>query len=1274
MKKFFWKIGGIAKKHKGFVSFVFLFVAVSFLPAKTFGATIPPIISYQGKVLENGESVTTTKAMGFLIYDAASGGNLVYTAAGTLVSTSTVNITPSQGIFNVDLGGTGTNALATSTFANYQNLYLEVVVGGHVLSPRKQITSVPYAVNSEYLSGVAARNTSSSSYIPIADDFGNFLFSGNSQSAGVSGGILYVNPSSTIPNGTLFGAAVNSVERFRVDTNGNVYASGTLRMAGMSTLAGFLSTASSTVNSVLTVSGLINASSSIFIRNSLTVNPVGPGFDLGRFFVDSSGNVSASGTIKFANLVSCNTIDTDAFGTFSCGSDETGGVGGASFNGFLSGPFFVTNGSTTSTLSANSFNVATSSANRLGLFSVDSYGNTSVSGTMNNFGTSTFRDLVDIRGKISQPRHYGSVTGTMFSGATDVFVQGNYAYVTVVSSPSAVVIVDISDKEHPRVMSTFTDGTGGSAFESPEGIFVQGNYAYVTGAADSARSFQVIDVSDPQYPRHAGILRDSGITGEGAQLYQPQDIFVQGNYAYVTVRNFVSNDALEIIDISDPYNPTHVGSLLNSVGGAVLSGPEDIYVSGNYAYIAVNTSDALEIVNVSNPANPFHAGSLTNGGSVLLNGANGVWVQGNYAYLSSFTSAGLEIVDISSSTNPVHAGSLENGTGGAILASARTVRVAGNYAYVVSGASSGALEIVDISSSTVPVHAGSLSNGSGGAMLSNPNDIFVQGNYAFIVSQGTGVNNDGIEVVDISGTTISNANVGFLKVGVIDAFGESKFDQSVNIRGGLSAASGLLLSGNFGMSSPTTTVTATNTLSFSHRAYFLASSSLGNNFIFDATNTPASASTNYLFSVRNRGTKMFSISTNGDVRATGAYFGSSATVGTPGAPGDLAERVDIVANEEVLPGDVMTINQSSTDTYEKTSSAYQSGVAGVISTNPTIVVGDGRTEHTAVMAMIGRVPLNISGENGPIQRGDILVSASIPGYAMKYDPATAPQNVMIGVVGEALDEFTGSSNSTGTIMALIRTGYINTNRTEVQTNTNLQALSVSQNSSGAITFPVNQEVNFSGNALVNIARLQSENNLWEITKDGELISHVTTNDGVLDLYGAVGARSQYILSGSGTLSGGGAHISFSPLEAAGFDQNEPIQVTVTLTGAGDANSLRVVSKDATGFTVQEQSGGTSQASFDWIVIGSRKKTVNLDTVPPDVSSPIPPTEEAVSSESLPTSESTVEDNSNASIPEESSSVSEPLPEQTTETAPSDTPTSSEPPQTEPVPADQTATP
>ena len=38
--------------------------------------------------------------------------------------------------------------------------------------------------------------------------------------------------------------------------------------------------------------------------------------------------LTSSGTIKFNGLTSCDTIDTDASGVLSCGSDATGGGGG----------------------------------------------------------------------------------------------------------------------------------------------------------------------------------------------------------------------------------------------------------------------------------------------------------------------------------------------------------------------------------------------------------------------------------------------------------------------------------------------------------------------------------------------------------------------------------------------------------------------------------------------------------------------------------------------------------------------------------------------------------------------------------------------------------------------------------------------------------------------------------------------------------------------------------------------------------------------------------
>jgi hypothetical protein len=65
------------------------------------------------------------------------------------------------------------------------------------------------------------------------------------------------------------------------------------------------------------------------------------------------------------------------------------------------------------------------------------------------------------------------------------------------------------------------------------------------------------------------------------------------------------------------------------------------------------------------------------------------------------------------------------------------------------------------------------------------------------------------------------------------------------------------------------------------------------------------------------------------------------------------------------------------------------------------------------MAMVGIVPTKVTAENGSIHKGDLLVSSSTPGYAMKG----TDRNRMLGaVLGKAM----GSLDSgTGVIQVLV---------------------------------------------------------------------------------------------------------------------------------------------------------------------------------------------------------------------------------------------------------------
>ena len=132
--------------------FVFLFFGLVARSSFAVAAAVPDVITYQGKLLLNNASVTTTVPIQFVLYDTPSAGTILYTASGTIGAPAATAVTPNKGLFSVELGGSGTNPLdAGVVFKNNSSVYLEVTVNGETLSPRKRLTASPYAFNAKYL-------------------------------------------------------------------------------------------------------------------------------------------------------------------------------------------------------------------------------------------------------------------------------------------------------------------------------------------------------------------------------------------------------------------------------------------------------------------------------------------------------------------------------------------------------------------------------------------------------------------------------------------------------------------------------------------------------------------------------------------------------------------------------------------------------------------------------------------------------------------------------------------------------------------------------------------------------------------------------------------------------------------------------------------------------------------------------------------------------------------------------------------------------------------
>jgi hypothetical protein len=120
--------------------------------------------------------------------------------------------------------------------------------------------------------------------------------------------------------------------------------------------------------------------------------------------------------------------------------------------------------------------------------------------------------------------------------------------------------------------------------------------------------------------------------------------------------------------------------------------------------------------------------------------------------------------------------------------------------------------------------------------------------------------------------------------------------------------------------------------------------------------------------------------------------------------GDYAESVDVTGDrDKYQPGDLLVIDPDVSGKFLKSAEPYSTAVTGIYSTKPG-TVGRRQTtpksEDEVPMAMIGIVPTKVSTENGPIHRGDLLVSSSSIGYAMK---GTDRGRLTGAVIGKALD-------------------------------------------------------------------------------------------------------------------------------------------------------------------------------------------------------------------------------------------------------------------------------
>jgi hypothetical protein len=168
----------------------------------------------------------------------------------------------------------------------------------------------------------------------------------------------------------------------------------------------------------------------------------------------------------------------------------------------------------------------------------------------------------------------------------------------------------------------------------------------------------------------------------------------------------------------------------------------------------------------------------------------------------------------------------------------------------------------------------------------------------------------------------------------------------------------------------------------------------------------------------------FRVNGNGDVYADGSYTG----------PADFSEMIAVSSGAASMePGDIAVIDPGRSRSIVKAATPRSTLVAGIYSTRPGFVgserdwdlpaakegdegrmlsLDDMASEFSEIpLAVVGIVPCKASAENGSISPGDLLVTSSTPGHAMRDDnPATGT------VLGKALEPL---KSGTGMIRVLV---------------------------------------------------------------------------------------------------------------------------------------------------------------------------------------------------------------------------------------------------------------
>ncbi len=153
--------------------------------------------------------------------------------------------------------------------------------------------------------------------------------------------------------------------------------------------------------------------------------------------------------------------------------------------------------------------------------------------------------------------------------STVLTISGSYAYLVFGSWGGKLIVVDIADPQNLQVAGTVASLVGHTS-----SIIVEGGLAYVVCAVPG---LTVFDITSPEDPVIAGY--DYLVPQENWSYLTSGGGGIADGFAFVLDRN----QSLNLVDISDPWNPSFL------LGSPIPDGAQCATVSGSFVFVGTET-------------------------------------------------------------------------------------------------------------------------------------------------------------------------------------------------------------------------------------------------------------------------------------------------------------------------------------------------------------------------------------------------------------------------------------------------------------------------------------------------------------------------------------------------------------------------------------------------------------------------------------------------------------------------------------------------------------